>query len=62
MDRRCPAQLGPTAVSDPDKADANKKLAAAFVDDVLVYGRLDRLAVYFDSDHYRQHNPQIAEV
>ncbi|MFH1813067.1 MAG: nuclear transport factor 2 family protein [Pseudomonadota bacterium] len=52
---------GPSAVSDPDRTDANKKLVAAFVDDVLVNGRLDRLATYFDGDNYRQHNPQNAD-
>jgi predicted SnoaL-like aldol condensation-catalyzing enzyme len=52
---------GPTAIIDLDRTDANKKLVAAFVDDVLVNGRLDRLAGYFDGDHYRQHNPQIAD-
>jgi predicted SnoaL-like aldol condensation-catalyzing enzyme len=33
----------------------------AFVDDVLVHGRLDTLAGYFDGNHYVQHNPQIGD-
>ena len=44
-----------------DKTAANKKLVAAFVDDILVNGRLDRLAGYYDGDNYHQHNPQIAD-
>ena len=46
--------------TDPQLA-ANKKLVAAFVDDILVNGRLDRLAGYYDGDNYHQHNPQIAD-
>lgn len=52
---------GPTAVQDPDKTEANKALVRAFVDDVLVNGRLDRLPAYFDGDRYVQHNPHIAD-
>ena len=33
----------------------------AFVDDVFVHGRLDRLAGYFDGDRYVQHNPHIGD-
>jgi len=52
---------GPTEAADLDKTDANKKLVAAFVDDILVHGRMDRLAGYFDGDNYLQHNPNIAD-
>lgn len=52
---------GPNAVKDLDKTTVNKKLVSAFVDDVLVNGRMDRLAGYFDGDKYYQHNPQIAD-
>jgi predicted SnoaL-like aldol condensation-catalyzing enzyme len=52
---------GPTAATDPDKTAANKQLVAAFVDDILVNGRMDRLAGYYDGDRYHQHNPQIAD-
>ena len=52
---------GATTASDLDKTAANKALVAAFVDDILVHGRMDRLASYFDGDHYLQHNPQIAD-
>ncbi len=52
---------GPTLVTDLDKTAANKALVASFVDDVLVNGRMDRLAGYFDGDNYLQHNPRIAD-
>jgi predicted SnoaL-like aldol condensation-catalyzing enzyme len=52
---------GPTEVKDLDKTEANKKLVRGFVDDVLVNGKLDRLAGYFDGDNYVQHNPQIGD-
>jgi predicted SnoaL-like aldol condensation-catalyzing enzyme len=52
---------GPTVATDLDKTAANKKLVAAFVDDILVNGRMDRLAGYYDGDKYHQHNPQIAD-
>ncbi len=32
-----------------------------FVDDILVNGRMDKLAGYFDGDKYIQHNPQIGD-
>jgi len=52
---------GATELGDLDETDANRALVASFVDDVLVHGRLDRLANYFDGDSYVQHNPGIAD-
>ena len=52
---------GQTVVQDPAKTDANKTLVRAFVDDVLVNGRMEKLASYFDGDRYVQHNPQIGD-
>lgn len=52
---------GPTTSTDLDLTAANKALVSRFVDDILVPGRLDRLAGYYDGDHYVQHNPQIAD-
>lgn len=51
---------GPTAAANLDKTEANKALVAQFVDDILVNGKFDKLAGYFDGDAYIQHNPQIA--
>jgi len=52
---------GPTSVRDLDKTAANKQLVSAFVDDILVNGRFERLSGYFDDGKYVQHNPQIAD-
>jgi predicted SnoaL-like aldol condensation-catalyzing enzyme len=52
---------GPTTAVDLDRTAANKQLVAAFVDDILVQGRMDRLGQYIAGDNYRQHNPQIAD-
>ena len=35
---------GPTEASDLEKTEANKKLVRAFVDDILVHGRMEKLA------------------
>ena len=52
---------GPTEVKDLDKTEVNKALVRNFVEDILVNGRMDKLAGYFDGDNYIQHNPQIAD-
>jgi predicted SnoaL-like aldol condensation-catalyzing enzyme len=46
---------------DLDKTAQNKALVRQFVEDILVNGRLERLASYFDGDAYIQHNPQIGD-
>jgi len=50
---------GATTVTDLDKTEANKTLVRSFVDDILVNGKMEKLAGYFDGDNYIQHNPQI---
>lgn len=52
---------GPGKPTDFDKTDANKTVVRAFVDDVLVNGKLDKLGGYFDGDNYIQHNPRVAD-
>jgi predicted SnoaL-like aldol condensation-catalyzing enzyme len=52
---------GPGRPTDFDKTEANKQLVQAFVDDILVNGRMNKLSSYFDGDHYVQHNPQVAD-
>ncbi|WP_206616012.1 nuclear transport factor 2 family protein [Rhizobium hidalgonense] len=51
---------GPTDAKDLAGTETNKKLVSAFVDDILVNGRMEKLAGYFDGDNYIQHNPEIA--
>lgn len=52
---------GATEADELERTDANKRLVRAFVDDILVSGRMDRLAGYYDGDHYLQHNPAVAD-
>jgi len=52
---------GPSQATDLDRTDANKALVRAFVDDILVSGRMETLGRYIDADHYTQHNPAIAD-
>lgn len=52
---------GATEIKDLDKTETNKTLVRNFVDDILVNGKMEKLAGYFDGDNYIQHNPQIAD-
>lgn len=52
---------GPTKAEEIGKTHANKTLVQAFVTDILVNGKMEKLAGYYDGDHYIQHNPQIAD-
>jgi predicted SnoaL-like aldol condensation-catalyzing enzyme len=52
---------GPTESKDIDKTGANKMLVRQFVEDILVNGKMEKLAGYFDGDAYIQHNPQIGD-
>lgn len=38
-----------------------KRLVRSFVEDILVNGKMEKLAGYFDGDRYTQHNPQIGD-
>jgi predicted SnoaL-like aldol condensation-catalyzing enzyme len=52
---------GPTRVREPGSTADSKQLVHGFVDDVLLHGRMDRLARYCDGDRYLQHNPMIGD-
>lgn len=52
---------GPTQATDLEQTEANKKLVSAFVDDILVNSRMEKLTGYFDGDNYKQHHPRIAD-
>lgn len=52
---------GPTVATDLHKTAANKKIVRSFVEDILVNGRMEKLAAYFDGDNYIQHNSQIGD-
>lgn len=52
---------GPTTPTDLARTAENKALVAAFLEDVLVAGRVEKLSSYIDGERYTQHNPQIAD-
>lgn len=52
---------GATEIKDLDKTEINKIFVKNFVEDILVNGRMEKLAGYFDGDNYIQHNPQIPD-
>jgi predicted SnoaL-like aldol condensation-catalyzing enzyme len=52
---------GPTDIKDENKTEANKTLVREFIQTILVDGKMEKLAGFFDGDNYVQHNPQIAD-
>lgn len=52
---------GATEAKDLDKTEANKALVKSFIEDVLVNGKYEKMASYFDGDNYLQHNPQVPD-
>ena len=52
---------GPTEATDLELTEQNKNFVRQFVEDILVNGKLDKLAGYYNGDNYTQHNPQIAD-
>ncbi len=52
---------GPAEVKDLNKTNANKTIVKSFVEDILVNGKMEKLAGYFDGDNYIQHNPLIPD-
>lgn len=52
---------GVTEIKDLDKTEVNKKLVKSFVEDILVNGRMEKLAGYFNGNNYIQHNPNIPD-
>ncbi len=52
---------GPVESKDSGKTEQNKALVRRFVEDILVNGKMEKLAGYFDGDKYTQHNPQIGD-
>ena len=52
---------GVTGITDLDKTEANKTVVKNFVEDVLVNGKMEKIANYFNGDDYIQHNPNIPD-
>jgi predicted SnoaL-like aldol condensation-catalyzing enzyme len=49
-----------TRISGANTAES-KALVGAFIDDVLIHGRTDKLTHYLSTETYHQHNPSIAD-
>jgi predicted SnoaL-like aldol condensation-catalyzing enzyme len=52
---------GPTEVTDLDQTEANKALAVALIEDVLMGKDPAKITDYISAESYAQHNPQIAD-
>lgn len=52
---------GPVTVEDVDKTEANKKLAVALVEDILMGKNPDKITEYISAETYHQHNPGIKD-
>ena len=52
---------GPTAVEDRHRTAANKALAVALIEDVLMGRNPARITDHISSAHYHQHNPAIKD-
>jgi predicted SnoaL-like aldol condensation-catalyzing enzyme len=52
---------GPTAATDLDKTEANKALAKALIEDVLMGKNPQKITDYISAEQYHQHNPQIKD-
>lgn len=52
---------GPTEVKDLDKTEANKALALALIEDVLMGKNPAKITNYISADSYAQHNPMIKD-
>jgi predicted SnoaL-like aldol condensation-catalyzing enzyme len=52
---------GPAEATGPEKTEEHKRLVRGFFEEVMLGGKLDNLAAYFDGDRYIQHTPQVAD-
>ena len=52
---------GPTTAEDLDQTEANKALAVALIEDVLMGKNPGKITEYISSEEYHQHNPQIKD-
>ena len=52
---------GPVTVEDLDKTEANKALAVAFVEDLLMGKNPGKITEYISTEQYDQHNPGVKD-
>ena len=52
---------GPTAATDLDQTEANKALAKALIEDILMGKNPEKITDYISAEQYHQHNPGIKD-
>ncbi len=52
---------GPTEAADPGSTEDNRSTVRCFVEDVLIGGRPDKLAICIEAGNYAEHNPRIGD-
>ncbi len=52
---------GPTEAVNLEHTEANRAFVRAFIEEVLIGRRVDRLVHYVDSDGFTQHNPTLED-
>lgn len=52
---------GPVEITDTSATESNKALIQNFVDDILIGGKYETLASYYNGDAYIQHNPGVPD-
>lgn len=52
---------GPVEIVDRGRTEKNKAVARAFVEDVLMHGRLDKAQAHINGENYTQHHHMIAD-
>lgn len=52
---------GPTEVTDLSETEPNRALVRNFVQDVLVYGKLEQLGTYVNESLYAEHDPNLSD-
>lgn len=52
---------GHTSLTDLEKTVTNKQLVRAFVKEVLLDGKTDKITTYINPEKYIQHNPSVAD-
>ena len=53
---------GPTEPVDLDRTEENRRLVRAFIEDVWIERRVDRLAQYVDGAQFTQHDPALEDL
>ncbi|WP_405166633.1 nuclear transport factor 2 family protein [Nocardia sp. NBC_01499] len=52
---------GPTRIAHPEQTDQSHKIAAGFVETVLIGGHTEQIADYISTEQYHQHNPRAGD-